>query len=190
MRDSDTRTVKIRLGIEMPLKLLAKEVRALAYCNRALRRQLLPILFADFAMGGIDDDKPNDDESEKTASLASTGDEPLACVRSVLASLPLYRLPPASYSSHRLKSHRLRTLNLGTLTPRGVEVACDCIAVSLSPIYSPFSRKLTLGQHRSTLAEDARSRDPRVDRAASHPFSNCPRAREGPELYDGRAASL
>lgn len=83
MRDSDTRTVKIRLGVEMPLKLLANEVRALAYCNRALRRQLLPIVFADFAMGTLDDDKPNDTEFEKLASLASTGDETLACVRSV-----------------------------------------------------------------------------------------------------------
>ncbi|GAA5971542.1 hypothetical protein JCM8115_000807 [Rhodotorula mucilaginosa] len=100
MRDSDTRTVKIRLGVEMPLKLLANEVRALAYCNRALRRQLLPIVFADIAMGTLDDDKPNDTEFEKLASLASTGDETLACVR---------------------------TLNIGTLTPRGVVVACDCI---------------------------------------------------------------
>ena len=76
----------------MPLKLLAKEVSALAYCNRALRSQLLPIVFADFSMGSLDDDKPNDKEYDKLASLASTGDQPLACVRSVFG-LPELVLP-------------------------------------------------------------------------------------------------
>ena len=83
MRDSDTRTLKIRLGVEMPLKLLAKEVCALASCNRALRRRLLPIMSATFPIGSLGKYKGVLTQFEKLASLASNGDEMLACVRSV-----------------------------------------------------------------------------------------------------------
>jgi hypothetical protein len=81
--DHDQRTVKTRSEVEMEVKLMAKEVSALASCNRALRRQLLPIAADTFAIGSLGNYKAVLTKSEKLASLASKGDEMLACVRSV-----------------------------------------------------------------------------------------------------------
>lgn len=81
--DQDKRTITIRSEVEMEVKMMAKEVSALAACNRALRRHLLPTISATFPIGSLGKYKGVLTQVEKLASLASKGDEMLACVRSV-----------------------------------------------------------------------------------------------------------
>lgn len=181
--EQDQRTVTIRSEVEMEVKMMAKEVSALASCNRALRRRLLPITSATFPIGSLGKYKGVLTQFEKLASLASKGDEMLACVRSVpcFRRLAPTRSSPLTLATQHIQKPPCRVSysawRRGRLRLHRREFPGDPLS-SLSPSLPPI------------LAENAAARERFVARTASRPSSHRRSTEQGSKLHDARLARL
>ncbi|GAA5885796.1 hypothetical protein JCM3774_005208 [Rhodotorula dairenensis] len=134
---ADPRIITTHVGLGEPVKLHVPEVGALAACNRALRRQLLPTLFSDMVFGDLGASESVLKPDDMVTRLARPSDEVLACVRNLcIGSLSLSALETASaYIDKMPKLERVGWYAAHPVPPLIARALCNAPSLTSLTLY-------------------------------------------------------